>query len=110
MFHLQIQVFEFISERISDHHQRVRRVVSKVAEERLLSILFNECQGMISEIINHVTFAAHFLPVVVERWTEVMPPIPGGEAVELIKTPIVRMIGRLRAVVPLAKGIRCVAC
>ena len=58
---------------------------------------------MVNEIIGEVSLALYFLPVVIKKRTEVVPPMPGGKSVKLIEPTSERMVGRLCAIVPFSK-------
>jgi len=102
-------VFEFPVEFIGNHHWGMRRVVGDVAEEGLIAIGFYEVNRVIGEVVDDVSMATDFAAIVVERRTEVVPPVAGGEAVVFIEASVVRMIGGLGSVVPLSKCSSCVA-
>ena len=85
-------------------HRAVGRVVGDPDEERLGSMVLDEPDGAVGEVVGDVTVAPDEAAVVVQRGVEVVPPVARGEAVELVESPGVGMVGRLRAVVPLAEG------
>ena len=66
--------------------------------------MFNKTKCMVGQIINDISVACDKFAVMFEHGTEIMAPVSGTETIILIKSPGVRMIGVLHAIVPFAKG------
>src|SRR5205823_6840151 len=73
-------------------------------EERPITMLVDEPDGPVGQVVGDEPIAGHQLAVVVERRVEVMPPVSGREAVVLVEPAAVRVVRILRPVVPLAEA------
>ncbi len=87
----------------------MRRIVRQIAEKGPIFILLDERQGVVGQIVDDVSLSSDDFAVVFEDRIEVVAPVARAEAVILIESAAVRMVGVLRAVVPFAECRRGVA-
>ena len=87
----------------------MRRVVGYITQERSILICFDEGQGMVREVIDDVAVPADFDAVVIKRRAEIVAPVARSETIEFVESAVIRVIRRLRSVVPFSKRARCVA-
>src|SRR5438270_6864340 len=80
------------------------RVERQIAKEGVVLILDYEIDGVIGEVVRDIARAAYQRAVVIKFRTEIQAPMAGCEAIIFVETAGVRMIWKLRPIVPLAKG------
>src|SRR5690242_19672553 len=82
------------------------RIERQITEELTILVLGNEIDGVISQVVGDVSFAAHQLAVMVKLRVEILPPVAGGEPIKFVKAACIGMVRKLGTVVPLAKRSR----
>ena len=81
----------------------MRCIERQVDKERFITVSFNKRQRVVGKIVDDEPIALHDLAVMVERWTEVIPPMSRAEAVILLEAAPIGMVWVLHSVVPLTK-------
>src|SRR5579883_142787 len=85
------------------------RIERQIAEKWLSPVFFDEANGVGRQVIGEKTIAADIGPIVLQRWGEVVPPVPGGKTVVFAEAAAVGVIRILATVVPLAEAGRGVS-
>src|SRR5262245_55294177 len=86
----------------------MRRVVSEVAEERLVAFRADELQCGVGQHISDEAFRLHDAPILFEPGVEIVVPMPKVEPEAFVKTLPVRRVGVMLSVVPFAEESRAV--
>ena len=102
--HFDWAALELFVEAGGHRERRVGRVVRQITQEGLISVFLDKRQGVVGQIVDDESFSSHDFAVVFEYRVEIMPPVPGAEAVEIVETACVGMVGILRSVVPFSKS------
>ena len=95
---------ELLEETVGHFHGGVRCVEREVTEERTIFVLLDELHRVVRQVVRDIAFAADQLAVVIELRVEILSPVSGSKTVVFIETAGVRMIGKLRPVMPLAES------
>ena len=107
--HFGIHMRELLEEAVGNLHRGVRSVERQIAKERAILVPGDELHGVVGQIVGDVAFAADQLAVVIELGVEILSPVSGSETVVFVEAAGVRMIGKLRPVMLLAKSAGGVA-
>ncbi len=102
-FVAQAPGFVLVKVAIGQLEGTVGNVVGQVAEERLVAVAVDEVDRLVSQHIGDIAFGRENGIVVNETGIEVVGPMPGGKADKLLKALAQRIVGIVRAVVPLAE-------
>ena len=87
----------------------MRGVERHIAEERPGRVLLDECHRGVGENVRDEAAGLHGLAVVFKRRVEVVVPVPGTEAEELVEAPAVGVVRVVGSIVPFAEDAGDVA-